>query len=193
MRFPKLIAMTAVASLSLAACGSSTPATTGVALTSAPGATAAPTAAAATQAIPTAPPVAAGSTLSPADAAAKLCSVVTAADVKKALGGDYGAGVADQYGLCTYRVGGVTANDGKGQLILALQYEPMSLIKSSFSSGGSTTNVSGHDAFWNPSSGLQSLWVDVGNGALLVLSFDPITNDMQAAAEALATLIVGKL
>ena len=40
-----------------------------------------------------------GATLSPADSATKLCSLLTPADLKTATGDDYGAGVADEYGL----------------------------------------------------------------------------------------------
>lgn len=189
MRFSREAAVAVVAIVAFAACGGSGTATTGAGAPTAAGLTTpAPTSAAAT---PVAP--AGGATLSPADSATKLCSLLSAADLKTATGDDYGTGVADQYGLCTFRVGGATVNDGKGQVVVAIQYLSLSYVKSSFGQGGSDASVSGHDAFWNPTSGLQSLWVDVGGGALLVLSFDPVTNSTQADAQAIATVIVGKM
>ena len=195
MRFPKQAAVAAVAIAVFAACGGSSAPTTGAVgptpagqATNAPTAAAAPTAGAATPAAP-----AGGATLSPADWATKLCGLLTPADLKTATGDDYGAGVPDAYGLCTFEVGGGSTNTGKGQVVAAVQYLTLSYVKSSFGGGGSDASVSGHAAFWNPTSGLQSMWVDVGGGALLVLSFDPVTNDSQAAAQAIATVIVGKM
>lgn len=189
MRFLKQAALSAVVIVAFAACGGSSAATNAGGPTAAGGAkTAAPAGAAAT---PLAP--AGGATLSPEDSATKLCSLLTPADLKTATGSAYGAGVADQYGLCTFRVGGATVNDGKGQVIVAIQYLSLSYVKSSFGQGGSDASVSGHSGFWNPTSGLQSLWVDIGGGAMLVLSFDPVTNSTQAEAQAIATVIVGKM
>ena len=84
-------------------------------------------------------------------------------------------------------------NDGKGQVVVAIQYLSLGYVKSSFGQGGSDASVSGHGAFWNPTSGLQSLWVDIGGGAMLVLSFDPVTNSTQAEAQAIATVIIDKM
>jgi hypothetical protein len=58
------------------------------------------------------------------------------------------------------------------------------------------TTVAGHAAFWNPAQGLNSLWVDIGNGQLFVLSF-PRSGDLdpsyKAIAESLATIAVSRM
>ena len=204
MKFFKQTAFAVVAVIGLAACGGSTAATIGPAPTSTSGGAAtpapahsdAPAAATATAApaaaTPVPPPPAGGATLSPADAATKLCGLLTPADLKTATGLDFGAGVADVYGLCTFEVGGGSANTGAGQVTLALLYNDFGLVKSSFA-GGTDLNVGSHPAYWDPDKGLQSLWVDLGNGSLLVVSIDPVDNNSQAAAQALATVIVDKM
>ena len=77
-----------------------------------------------------------------------------------------------------------------------MQAEPISYVKGSFGAGGSDATVSGHEAFWNPTSGLQSMWVDIGNGNVLVLSF-PRSTDLtaadQTAAQSLAEIAVGRM
>ena len=72
----------------------------------------------------------------------------------------------------------------------------MSTITSMFATGGVAATVNGHAAFWNPLWGLQSMWVDIGGGNLLVLSF-PRSSDLTAAdqpiAQALAEAAVGRM
>jgi len=130
-------------------------------------------------------------TLAPADAAAKLCTLLSSADLKTTTGSDYGAGVADAYGMCTWRVGASTVNNGDGQVTAAFVDQQLSFVKSSFS-GGVDVTVSGHAGYWNPTQGLQSMWVDLG-GRLLVLSFDPVDPDTQAIAQKLAEIAIGKI
>jgi len=119
------------------------------------------------------------------------CSLFTQADIKAALGKDYGAGVPDAYGQCTWLAGTATVNNGSGQIVATVQANALDFIKTSFS-GGVDLTVSGHAAYWNPTSGLQSLWVDV-SGSVLVLSFDPVGADTQAAAQKLAEIALTHL
>jgi hypothetical protein len=81
-------------------------------------------------------------------------------------------------------------------IIVAVQTEPLSYVKSSFGTGGVDATVNGHAAFWNPTLGLGSMWVDIGGGNLLVISF-PRSSDLtaadQAIAQALAEVAVGNL
>jgi hypothetical protein len=100
----------------------------------------------------------------------------------------------DGFGQCMWNT---TEVGNTGDLIYgALQAQQLSFIKSSFGTGGVDTTVSGHPAFWNPTEGLDSLWVDVGNGHLLVLSF-PRSGELdpsyKAIAEALAATAIGNL
>jgi Protein of unknown function (DUF3558) len=193
LQSPKFSALAALAMFAVAACGGSSTASSGAA---AP--TAAPSAATTTSSAPSAAPAggasqapAAASALAPAAQAAALCALFSAADLKTATGDAYGAGVPDEFGMCTWRVGGATSNNGKGQIIAAIQDQPLATFKSTFP-GGTDLTVSGHAAYWNPSQGLQSLWVDV-NGRTLVLSLDPVGTDSQAIAQKLAELAVGKM
>jgi hypothetical protein len=190
---PKFVAVAALAIFVVAACGGSASTATGGA---AP--TTAPTAATTTSSAPSAPAAggasqapAGGASQNPAAAAAALCALLSSADLKTATGADYGTGVPDEFGMCTWRVGGAASNNGKGQLILAIQDQPLATFKSTFP-GGTDLTASGHTAYWNPAQGLQSLWVDV-NGRTLVLSLDPVGADSQALAVALATIAVGKI
>lgn len=120
------------------------------------------------------------------------CSLLSAAALKTATGDDYGDGVDDGYGQCTYRVGGATANDGKGQIVVAVVDTPLSTIKSTFGAGGVDLTVAGKTAFWNPTAGLQTLWVDLGARALAI-SFDPVTAETLAIAEKVAAAAVAGL
>jgi len=171
--------------LLIAACGSST---TSTAATLPPAGSGTPTGAGTTIA-----PSGGGTTttLAPADAAAKLCTLLSPADLKTTTGSDYGVGVADSYGLCTWRVGASSVNNGDGQVIATFNDSQLSLVKSSFS-GGVDVTVSGHAGYWNPTQGLQSMWVDLG-GRLLVLSFDPVGPETQAIAQKLAEIAIGKI
>jgi Protein of unknown function (DUF3558) len=122
-----------------------------------------------------------------------LCGLISPADLKTVTGDTYGAGVLDTYGECTWRVGGASVNDGKGQLIVAIQAITIDYVKSSYGSGGADATVSGHAAFWNPTQGLQSMWIDIGGGNALVLSFDPIADSTKGFAQKLAEIAVSKM
>jgi len=126
---------------------------------------------------------------------ADLCSLLTPADLKTATGKTYLAGTLDAYGQCNWNTDATGVNSGD-LVIAALQAEPLSFIKSSFGTGGTDATVGGHAAFWNPTLGLQSMWIDVGGGNLLVLSF-PRSSDLTAAdgtaAQALAEIAVSHM
>ena len=135
------------------------------------------------------------STPAPRDASSSdpidTCALITAPELSTATGADYGDGVGDEFGQCVWRVGGATANNGDGQLVVAVQDATLDFIKSVFT-GGVDVTVGDRDAYWNPDEGLQSMWVDL-DGTCLVLSFDPLDEDSQAVAEAVAAVAVGRL
>ena len=122
------------------------------------------------------------------------CALITTEELVAATGLEYGDGVPDEYGLglCTWRVGGATANNGEGQVVFATQESTLDFIKSMFT-GGADVEVDGQDAYWNGDEGLQSMWVDVDGETCLVLSFDPVDEGTQAVAEAVAAIAVGNL
>ena len=172
MKSPKLIAVAALAIFAVAACGSSAAPTGAGTPTAAPGG---------------------GTTTTPAPTggAVDMCALLSPADLKTVTGGDYGDGVLDSVGQCTWRVGGTAVNVGDGQVVAAIQDQQLSFIKSTFS-GGVDVTVSGQAGYWNPEQGLQSIWVDVG-GRTLVLSFDPVGPDAQAIAQKLAEIALSKM
>ena len=189
MKSLKLIAAIAFAISALAACGGSPAATTPVGASTPAGSSPAPTSAA----VPTASTAAVATTPAGPAGSVDLCGLLSPADLKTVTTDVYGAGVLDQYGSCTYRVGGATVNDGKGQVIVAIQAVTMDYVKSSFGSGGTDATVSGHAAFWNPTQGLQTMWVDISGGNCLTLSFDPIVDNSQTIAQRLAEIAVSKM
>ncbi len=188
MKSLKLVVLATLAIAALAACGGAA-ATAPAVIPSAPaGASSAPTSAPAGSSA-----AAASSTPAAVAGSVDLCGLISPADLKTVTGDTYGAGVLDTYGECTWRVGGVSANDGKGQLIVAIQAITMDYIKTSYSGGGADATVSGHAAFWNPTQGLQSMWIDIGGGNALVLSFDPIVDSTKGFAQKLAEIAVSKM
>jgi hypothetical protein len=192
--------MGAIAALFIASCGG-----TAATPTAAPRATTTPGAATSTAGtvVPTATaaPVQAGTTVPTApttegsSGAGDVCSLLTPADLATATGKTYLAGILDAAGQCNWNTDASGANSGD-LIIVAVQAEPLDFVKSSFGSGGVDATVAGHPAFWNPTLGLQSMWVDVGGGNLLVLSF-PRSTDLtaadQQAAQALAEVAVGNM
>lgn len=124
-----------------------------------------------------------------------LCSLLSPADLKTATGKTYLAGTLDAYGQCNWNTDATGVNSGD-LVLLAVQAVPMSYVTSSYASGGSAATVDGHAAFWNPTLGLQSMWVDIGNGNVLVLSF-PRSSELTAAdstaAQALAEIAVSHM
>ena len=204
MRFFKLAVMGAITALLIAACGGSTTTPTSPPkATTAPGAATAapataPVVATVAPASPTTPagaptpgPTPAGTTAGTAD----LCALITPADLQTATGKTYMPGTLDAYGQCNWNTDSTGVNSGD-LILLAVQAEPISFVKSSYGTGGSDATVNGHAAFWNPTLGLQSMWVDIGGGNVLVLSF-PRSSDLtaadQAAAQALAEVAVGRM
>jgi hypothetical protein len=193
MGSPKMVVAVAVAILSVAACGGSGAASNGAASASVPSGavttTVAPTAT--TGAPTTASSDAASTTASPAGGAVDLCGLLSAADLKTATGGDYGEGKLDDYGQCTWLVGDAGVNTGDGQVVAAIQEVPLDTFKNTFS-GGVDVTVNGHAGYWNPTQGIQSIWVDVG-GRTLVMSFDPVSADGQAIAQKLAEIAIANM
>lgn len=192
MQTSKLLAVAALTIVAVAGCGSGATgggagATAGTAQTAGPAATAA--AGGATPA-----PVGAATqapAADPAAVAAEMCGLLTAADLKTVTGDTYGAGVPDEFGNCTWRVGAATVNNGKGQVTAAIQAASLATIEGTFP-GGTKATVGGHDAYWNGAEGLGSMWVDV-SGRLFVLAVSPIVDDSQATAQKLAEVAVGKM
>jgi len=188
---PKLVAMVLIATFSVVACGAATSATTGPGATAAPAATraAAATAAPVATAAPAATAVAAS-----AAATVDSCALISPSDLKTVTGDTYGAGVSDFDNECVWRVGGATSNTGKGQVIAYVQDQALSFIKTAAAPnpGGVDLTVAGHTAYWNPSQGLQTLWIDLG-GRTLGLSFDPVDADTQGMAVKLAEIAVARM
>jgi hypothetical protein len=181
VRFPKLVAASAIAVLTLAACGgsSATPAGAGASVapeTAAPSAAAEPT-----------PDGAASTSPAPAGEAVDACALLTAADLTTAIGEDFEPGVLDSVGQCIW--------DGDTAVVLYVQDAALDFIKSTFA-GGVDATVGDHAAYWNPGEGLRSLWVDLGGGRVLVLSF-PKSSDLgpedQAIARQLAEIALGRM
>lgn len=189
-----MVAVATFSAFALAACGG--PAAGPTARSSSAPATSTPLGVATPVAGPTLAPPASTGVTDPAAVAAQLCAAASGADVSAAMhqaaGEEYAAGVPDPYGQCTWRVGGAPANNGDGQLVAAFLVQSVSFIKSTFP-GGVDVNVDGHAGYWHPGEGLQSQWVDVGDGRLLVLSFDPVTDTTQTSAAVLARLFLSKI
>lgn len=181
----------AAISMVLAACGASaTPTTPPRATTNPATGTTAPASAPAV-----APSAAVTSNPGSTAGAGDLCSLLSPSDLKTATGKTYLAGTLDAAGQCNWNTDASGANSGD-LVILAVQAAPLSYIKSSFGSGGSDATVAGHAAFWNPTLGLQSMWVDIGGGNVLVLSFPSsteLTAADQTAAQSLAEIAVGNM
>ena len=188
MKSLKMIATIAFAISALAACGGSAATAPPVGASTPAGSSPAPTS-------PAVPTASTGAATTPAVSAGSVdpCGLLSPADLKTVTGDIYGPGVLDQSGSCTWRVGGAKVNDGKGQVIAAIQAVTIDTIKSSFGSGGTDATVSGHPAFWNPSQGLQTMWVDISGGKCLTLSFDPIVDNSQTFAQRLAEIAVSKM
>jgi hypothetical protein len=182
----KLAALSALAILALAACGGSPAATAGAsaAATSASAASAAPASAATSDGGAAASPP-------PSAAAVDTCALLTQADLKTVTSLDYGPGTPDTVGQCIWTDQGRDA----GIVVVYVQDVALDFIKTSFA-GGTDVTVAGHAGYWNPGEGLRSLWVDVGGGRTLVLSF-PKAASLGAADQAnaikLAEIAIGKL
>lgn len=179
-------AFAALVILSVAACGGN-PAPTG--------ATPAPTTPPlATPAVATTPPT--GPTQPPAGNV-DICSLLTADELNAATGRtDYAAGTVDVVGECQWNTEGTTANEGN--LIIGYINPDVSIdfAKSTFGAGGMDTTVNGHAAFYNPTEGLQTIWVDVGGGKTFTLSF-PRSGELDASyaqiAQHLAEIALGRM
>ena len=146
----------------------------------------------------TAPPTSAPVDATPGagTSAIDVCSLLSPQDLSAATRNEYLEGVLDDYGQCYWdgnQIGGGTAGSTVIGAILAAD---LATIKGSFGEGGVDMTIDGHAAFYNPKQGLGSLWVDIGGGRLLVLSF-PRSADLdpsfQAIAEQLAKAALANL
>lgn len=193
MRSPKMAVAVAVVILIAAACGGSSAGSSGAGASAPVPPQATTTTVAPTVAPTTAPSDATTATMSASQPAGALdlCGLLSAADLKTVTGADYGDGVLDDYGMCTWRVGGASVNNGDGQVVVAVQDVPLATFTGTFP-GGVDMTVSGQAGYWNPDQGLQSIWVDIG-GRTLVISFDPVGPDTQAIAQKLAEIAIGKI
>lgn len=200
MRYLPLSAVGILGLTLLTACsGTSSPATNGPVATpaatsghSAPaGATvAAPSVPAASAPLITAPP--AGTPVAVGDA----CSLLSPADLKTATGKTYLAGTLDSAsGDCNWDTDASGVNSGD-LIIVYFTAQPLTFIKQAYGSGGADATVGGHAAFWNPTYGYDSLWVDVGGGNLLVIGMprsSPLTADDETTAQALAEVALSHM
>jgi len=137
----------------------------------------------------------AASTPAPVTGTTDVCGLLTASDLDAATGKQYGPVTNDSTGQCIWNTEGSSANTGD-VIILYTQPLDLSFVKSSFGQGGSDATVAGHAAFWNPSQGLGSLWVDIGGGNLLIISqpkSDTLTSAEQQIAQQLAEKAVNNL
>jgi len=126
-----------------------------------------------------------------------VCSLLTPAELNAATGtDDYAAGTLDSVGQCLWNTEGTVNN--QGSLIVGYINPDVTLdfIKSTFGTGGVDATVNGHAAFYNPTQGLGSMWVDVGGGRVFVLSF-PRSSDLNPSytqiAQQLAEIAVGRI
>ena len=182
----KRVAAVGVFTLSLLiACGGTpaAPATNSTTKTSAPVATvAAPSSVAATIAPgATIPP---GATPASSGAAVGVCALLTPAEINAATGLTYLDGTLDLAGQCEWNTNASGANSGD-LIIAAIQTQDLAFTKSTFGTGGTDVTVAGHAGFYNPAQGLNSLWVDIGGGQLLILSF-PRSGDLDPSYQAIA-------
>jgi hypothetical protein len=189
MHMIKTLTLAATA-IALAACSSPGAPTTGPTISAAPTASGAPistpTASAPVDATasPSSAPVDATAT-PPAGGTIDVCSLLSPEDLNAATGNEYLEGLLDDFGQCYWdgnQIGGGNAGE---TVIGAITAADLSTIKASFGDGGVDTTVDGHAAFFNPSQGLGSLWVDIGNGQLLVLSF-PQSEDLDPSYQQIA-------
>lgn len=176
MHLPRLLVSALVAFAVVAACGGPTPATTNPPTITQPPAGATPT--------PGSNPTPAAVTTPAPVGNADVCSLLSPADLTAALGETYVAGTLDPVGQCLWNVEGALGNTGS-LVVGAIQPQQLSFIKSAFFQGGVDVTVAGHAAFYNPTVGLGSLWVDLGNGNLFVLSF-PQSDDLDPSYQAIA-------
>jgi hypothetical protein len=183
----KVVAVAAVAIFALTACGGSSATPPGAGASAAPsngGTTTTPSAS-------TEPAAASATTAGggPVD----TCALLSEADLKTVTGKEYGAGVSDSVGGCSWNVGAAGVNQG-ALVYVAIQDQSLDFIKTSFP-GGVDVTVSGHAGYWNPGQGLQSMWVD-SDGRLLVLSFprsEALGPEDQVIAQKLAEIAIAKM
>jgi hypothetical protein len=118
--------------------------------------------------------------------------LLSAADITSVMRTDYQAGVPDSVGQCYFD----TVANPSVPLVAAISPFDLSFVKSTFAKDGKDETVAGHAAFYNPSEGLASLWVDVGPGSVLVLTF-PSSGSLRASFEPqmidLATAALGNM
>lgn len=159
----------------IAACSASPGAPTAAPATATPGpgATTAPTT-----------PPAGPTNAPPTGPAVDICALLSPEELSAATGKDYLAGLPDDFGQCYWDGDQLGPQHNAGDTIVgAINVQELAFIKSAFEAGGSDVALAGqHPAFYNPTEGLGSIWVDLGNGSLLVLSV-PTSGDLDPSYE----------
>jgi hypothetical protein len=113
-----------------------------------------------------------------------VCALLTTQDLDTVTRKAYQSGVHLSRGLCSWDgIQNTAVVGGPGdKLIGELQETDMATIKSTYGTGGKDETVSGDAAFFNPTEGVASLWVDVGDGQVLVLTF-PQSGELDSSYE----------
>jgi hypothetical protein len=188
MQVPKFAAIAGFAMVLVAACSASPGAPTGALPTATP-------ASADVTAAPTSPSTSA-TTVPPSGTATDVCALLSPQDLETATGNAYLIGLPDEFGQCYWDGDQVGGSNGGDTIVGAINVQNLAFIKGAFGQGGTDVTVSGHAAFYNPVEGLNSLWVDLGNGSLLVLSV-PTSGDLdpsyQATLVQLAEIALSKM
>lgn len=132
-------------------------------------------------------------TTAPTRGTADPCTLLTRADIKTAIGIDYGPSFADDYGHRRWVAGTGTVDEGKGMVTVSFASAGATLASVKAKSfGGADLTVRGHPVYWDAFAGGPSLWVDLGT-SVLVVGLDPLPTGGQAMVQHLAELAIAKL
>ena len=131
-------------------------------------------------------------TFPPASAAAptpqasgtNVCALLTTQDLVNVTRKAYQSGVHLSGDRCQWDgIPNTTIVGGPGDLLIGeLMTTDLATIKSTNGAGGKDVAVSGDAAFLNPTEGVASIWVDVGDGRVLVLTF-PQSGELDSSYE----------
>lgn len=186
MNASKLGAGAAIIVLAVAACsgGASSAPTAAAAAASAPGATGAAPEATATAA---APATDAAASQSLADLAAEMCSLLAPTDLKTATGATYGAGMASEFGGCSWS----TTESGGGHVFASIQDATLDFIAAAFA-GGTHLTIGRYPAYWLPTDSIDTMYVEI-SGRVLTVSMSPGNLANQAIVTKLVEVAAGRL
>ncbi len=132
------------------------------------------------------PTQAVGATQAPVGGNVDICSLLSPADLDAAFGETYGEGTVDSAGQCLWNLEGETGNTGN-VVVAYINPEQFSTLQGllGIQEGSVELSVGGHSAFYNPTQGLTSLWVDIGEAGTFVLSF-PQSDDLDPSYQDIA-------